>query len=134
MDGGVLRLAVRPEFRGRRALMLDISSGGIGFVLQEPLEPGTVFVFEVTSEQGLDAVGRLARVRHCRPHPTPPDAPWLPTASGMSNFFRRLFRQPAPPTAEHAWFVGCAFDQPLSDAEIKQLAERLQAAPLGETS
>jgi hypothetical protein len=121
MDGGVLRLAVRPEFRGRRALMLDISSGGIGFVLQEPLEPGTVFVFEVTSEQGLDAVGRLARVRHCRPHPTPPDAPWLPTASGT-------------PTAEHAWFVGCAFDQPLSDAEIKQLAERLQAAPLGETS
>jgi hypothetical protein len=127
MDGGVLRLAVRPEFRGRRAMMLDVSTGGIGFVLQEPLQPDTVFVFEVKSDPGLETVGRLARVRHCRPHPTPPDAPWLPPTPGVSRFFRSLFRLPAPPTEGHAWFVGCEFDRPLSDAELKQLVERLQA-------
>jgi hypothetical protein len=126
MDGGVLRLAVRPEFRGRRALMLDISTGGIGFVLQEPLEPDTVFVFELKSEPGLEALGRLARVRHCRPHPTPLDAPWLPPTPLVSRIFRSMFRMQAPPEGD-AWFVGCEFDRPLSDAEMKQLAERLQA-------
>jgi hypothetical protein len=128
MDGGVMRLAVRPEFRGRHALMLDISTGGIGFVLQEALPPDTVFVFEVKNGPGLEAVGRLARVRHCRPHPTPPEAPWLPPTPGVSRFFRTLFRLPAPPTEKNAWFVGCEFDRPLSEAELQQLVARLQAA------
>lgn len=128
VDGGVLRLAVRPEFRGRRALMLDISSGGIGFILEEPLPPGTALVFDLQNAVGLETVGRLARVRHCRPHPTPPDAPWLPATPGVSKFFRRLFRIETPQAEAHSWFVGCEFDRPLSDAELKLLIERLQSA------
>jgi hypothetical protein len=131
VDGGVLRLAVRPEFRGRRAMMVDISTGGIGFVLQEPLAPDTVFVFEVTSEEGLDTVGRLARVRHCRPHPTPADAPWLQVMPLVSRIFRSMFRRQAPPEG-HAWFVGCEFDRPLRDTELKVLLECTQAVHLGQ--
>lgn len=127
VDGGVLKLAVRPEFRGRLALMLDISAGGIGLVLQEPLDPGTVLVFELRDEGGLEAIGRLARVRHCRPHPTPADAPWLPPAPLVSRLFRTMFRLQTPAEAP-AWFAGCEFDRPLSDAEMQQVHRRLQAA------
>jgi PilZ domain len=127
VDGGVLRLAVRPEFRGRRAMILDISTGGIGFVMQDPLEAGTEFVFEVTSEAGLATVGRLARVRHCRPHPVPADAPWLRVAPLMSRIFRTMFRR-QPSNEAHAWFVGCEFNRPLRDTELKVLLEHLQSS------
>ncbi len=130
VDGGVLRLAVRPEFRGRRALILDISAGGIGFVIEDPLEPGTEFVFEVTSEAGPAMVGRLARVRHCRPHPVPADAPWLRTTAPLvSRIFRSVFRRELR-SAAHAWFVGCEFNRPLRDTELKVLLDYLQAAAL----
>jgi PilZ domain-containing protein len=127
VDGGILRLAVRPEFRGRRAMILDISTGGIGFVMQDFLEPGTEFVFEVTSEAGLTAVGRLARVRHCRPHPIPADAPWLHVAPLMSRIFRSMFRRQSP-TEAHAWFVGCEFNRPLRDTELQVLVDFLNSA------
>lgn len=125
VDGGVLRLSVRPEFRGRPALMLDISAGGIGLVLQEPIAVDAQLVFELRSEEGLDSIGRLARVRHCRPHPTPGDAPWLPATPLVSRIFRTMFRAQAAPL-EPAWFVGCEFDRPLSDAELRVLGDRLQ--------
>lgn len=128
IDGSVLRLAVRPEFRGRKAIMLDISTGGIGLVLQEPVDAGATLVFELIDSSGADSIGRLARVRHCRPHPVPPEAPWLPKAPVLSKFFRSLLRIEPPKPEGHAWFVGCEFDRPLSEAEMKILFERLQAA------
>jgi PilZ domain len=130
VDGGVLRLAVRPEFRGRRALMLDISTGGIGFLLQDPLEPGTNLVFELRSAAGLETVGRVACVRHCRPHPMPADAPWLDAPPLMSRIFRSMFRQQAP-SDKQAWFVGCEFNRPLRDSELKVFLEHLQGARIG---
>jgi PilZ domain len=127
VDGGALRLSVRPEFRGRRAVLIDISSGGIGFVMEEPLPTGTTLVFELSGHLEIDSVGRLARVRHCRPHPMPADAPWLPPVPVVSRFFRNIFRMPGPRPEGHAWLVGCEFDRPLSDAEMQQIAERLNA-------
>src|SRR5207302_1083699 len=75
IDAGVLRLAVRPEFKGRRGLVMDVSTGGIGFILQEPLEPETVLVFELRVPGGPATIGRIARVCHSRPHEVPADAP-----------------------------------------------------------
>ena len=128
VDGGVLRLAIRPEFRGRQAVLLDISTGGIGFILKDRVEPGSALVFELKGEPGMDGIGRMARVRHCRPHPTPPEAPWLPKTPVFSKILRTLLRMEEPKPEGHSWFVGCEFDRPLSEAEMKQFLEHMQAA------
>jgi hypothetical protein len=127
IDGSVLRLAIRPEFRGRRALLVDVSAGGIGILLESPLEAGTVLAFELKSEDGAGPMARVARVRHSRPHPAPDNAPWLPRASALSGFFRRLVGRPAR-TVGQAWLVGCEFDRPLSDSEIQLVVQQLRAA------
>jgi hypothetical protein len=128
IDGSVLRLCVRPEFRGRKAIMLDISTGGIGLVMQDPVDAGATLVFELIDDSGVNSIGRLARVRHCRPHPVPAEAPWLPKTPVLSKFFRSLLHIEPPKPEGNAWFVGCEFDRPLSEAEMKVLFERLQAA------
>ena len=128
VDGSVLRLAVRPEFRGRSAILVDVSAGGIGFLMEDPLKDGTVLTFELRTPGDGHSVSRLARVRHSRPHPAPADAPWLPPTPALSRLFRGLFGgtpKPAPP----AWLVGCAFDRPLTEAEIQQLLDQLRAQP-----
>jgi len=126
IEGGVMRLSVRPEFRGRRAVLFDVSTGGIGFLLEDALETGTVLVFELQTPPGVAPIGRIARVRHCRPHATPPDAPWLPATPVLSNVFRKLFglKQQIPPA--DSWLVGCQFDRPLNETEVKQLLASLQ--------
>jgi hypothetical protein len=125
IDGKIMRLAVRPEFRGRRALLFDVSVSGIGFLLQDALELGIVLVFEVQGPNGTDTVGRIARVRHCREHAVPADAPWLPPTPALSRFFRGLFGLETPKPEGHAWLVGCEFDRPLNEDELKQLVEQL---------
>jgi hypothetical protein len=131
IDAGVLRLAVRPEFRGRRGVMVDVSARGIGFLLEHALEAGTVLVFEVRTPSGMETIGRIARVRHSRPNPVPPDAPWLPRTPALSEFFRRIFGQQASTPVGQAWLVGCEFDQPLHEDEIKQLLDPCQAQRVG---
>src|SRR5438132_858619 len=91
LEGGVLRLAVRPAYRGQRAILMDLSAGGLGLLLGEPLEVGAVIAFDLCLPQGPDARGRLAQVRHCPPHPVPEDAPWLPRRSLVPRLLRRLF-------------------------------------------
>jgi hypothetical protein len=125
VDGGVLRLSIRPEFRGRRAILSDLSTGGIGFVLEGALDVGSVLVFELKGADG-SASNRLARVRHCRPHPAPKDAPWLPQMPALSKMFRALFRGKPKIVEEQAWLVGCAFDQPLTDDELQQLLKSFE--------
>lgn len=127
LDGGVLRLAIRPEFKGRRGLLVDVSAGGIGFLLQEALEAGTALAFELKDANGADTIGRVARVRHSRPHPVPAGAPWLPRATGFSKFFRRLFGTPEANPNDKAWLVGCEFDRALSEIELKQLVAQLES-------
>jgi hypothetical protein len=127
LDGSVMRLSIRPEFRGRRGILLDISTGGIGFLLQEALDAGTVLAFEVENSTGGDSIGRLARVRHCRPHPTPPNAPWLPPASPtVSRIFRSVLGVKNPPPPVASWLVGCEFDRPLEENEIRAFIDNLR--------
>jgi hypothetical protein len=118
LDGDVIRLAVRPVLGDLRVLMLDLSFGGVGFILQQPLEVGTLLALQLG---GSDAEGvtRRARVRHCRPHPAPPNAPWLPPSSAVGRFFRWLVGLPAQPGQGQAWLAGCEFTQPLDEQELK---------------
>lgn len=129
VDGGALRLAIRPEFKGRRAILVDVSTSGIGFLLESALEAGTMLTFELKDPNGADTIGRIARVRHSRPHAVPADAPWLPPTPKFSKFFRRLFGKQDPPPSGEAFLVGCEFDRPLSEGEIKQLFSQLQSQP-----
>ncbi|MBM3993297.1 MAG: hypothetical protein FJ303_03955 [Planctomycetes bacterium] len=126
VDTGVLRLAIKPEFRGHKAMLVDVSAGGIGFLLEVPLEPGTMLTFELKGSGEMGPVSRVARVRHSRPHPCPPNAPWLPPTPVLSRFFRQLFGQADPAPEKEAWLIGCMFDRPMSDAEIAQLLNELQ--------
>ncbi len=125
LDGGVIRLAIRPEFRGRRALLVDVSTGGIGFVLEDALEAETKLVFEWKAPGEIQSVTRIAHVRHCRQHPTPPDAPWLPPTPLLSNIFRRMFGSTPPPPEKDAWLVGCEFDRPLDEVEIQYFVQAM---------
>ncbi len=126
VEGGVLRLAVRPEFRGRRAVLVDVSAGGIGFLLPDPLAAGATLVFEVKGTSGAETIARIARVRHCRPHPVPPDAPWFPKPVGISKIFRLMFGVKSPPSEGNAWLVGCEFDRPLSEDEVTRFVASLK--------
>jgi hypothetical protein len=127
LDGGVLRLAVRPEFRSRRGVLVDVSTGGIGFLLEDALDVGTVLVLELQGLEGLESMTRLARVRNIRPRPAPARAPWLSPRPGYSRFFRSLVGLPTQAPKPQAWFVGCEFDRPLSETEMKQLLAYLKS-------
>jgi hypothetical protein len=130
VDRGVLRLSVRPEFRGRRAMLVDVSSGGIGFLVEEPLEADTMLVFDFKGSSGTEPSNRIARVRHSRPHTLPSDAPWAPPPSPFSRLLRGFFGKKTATTPK-AWLVGCQFDRPLSDAEIAQFLDQLQPTVTG---
>jgi hypothetical protein len=126
LDGGVLRLAIRPVFGGRLALLLDVSLGGLGLLLPEPLESGTVLAVELggpAEESGK----HLARVVHCEPHSTPRDAPWLPRRP-LLRFIRQVLGLPATPPAEVAWRIGCQFNKSLSEDELQRIVNLLGLA------
>jgi hypothetical protein len=129
VDGSVLRLAVRPEFRGRRALLFDVSSGGLGFLLDIALEVGAVLAFELPGPEGTDSMTRVARVRHCRPYAVPPSAPWLPATPAFRRFLCKILGLHAPQKKAPAWIIGCEFDRPLSEHEIRQLLGNLKELP-----
>lgn len=125
-DGKVIRLSVRPEFRGRRVMLLDLSEGGIGFISEHSLEEGTVIVFELQGPESTTTGNRIARVRHSRAHPVPPEAPWIKRTPKVSKFFRSLLGMSSSPPAANAWLIGCEFDSPLTQPELDQLVAKLR--------
>ena len=128
IEGGALRLSVRPEFRGRKALLIDVSTGGLGFVLQDLLEAETVLAFELKAPGG-ESIGRLAKVRHCRPTPTPDNAPWVLPAPAVSRIFRRFFGMADGAVPQKmSWFVGCEFDRALTEPELALFLAALEAS------
>jgi hypothetical protein len=120
LDGGVLRLSIRPHFRGRIAMIVDVSTSGIGMLLEESLEVESVLVFEVKAKPGANAYSRIARVRNCRLCPTPAEAPWLPPPPIIGDFLRRLFGMRTSALPPECFLVGCEFDRPLSETELQQ--------------
>jgi hypothetical protein len=118
LEGGVVRLAVRPAYRGQLAILMDLSAGGLGLLVGEPLEPGSVLAFDLFLPQGPDARGRLAYVRHCTPYPAPKDAPWHRPRPLVPRLLRRLVGLDASRPEEPAWLIGCEFNRPLADDEL----------------
>jgi hypothetical protein len=117
--GVELRLAIRPVYRGHSALLRDVSVGGVGLLMDQPLPRGQKIAVEL---RGASEVGttRVATVAHVRPHPTPPDAPWLPRRHPLLKLVRRLVGREAPPPAP-CWFIGCEFTVPLPEDELRRL-------------
>jgi hypothetical protein len=119
-DGTVMRLAVRPEFRGHRALLHDFSAGGVGILMERPVDLGTILLVELRSDSTETGSNHLARVVHVRRHPTPPDAPWAPRPT-LGRTLRKLFGLgPAQPEVV-SWFIGCRFHQPLTEDAVRRL-------------
>ncbi len=127
IDSKVIRLSVRPEFRGRRALLVDVSAGGISFLAAEPLEAGTVLVLDLQRYGNNAATGRIARVRHATRHAAPANAPWTPQTPTMLRLVRWLFDVDSRAQLGDSWLVGCQFDQELNDEEMKELLELVLA-------
>jgi hypothetical protein len=119
--GNTLRLAIYPEFRGHRALLRDVSSGGLGLLLDRPLEPGATLAVELRSAPDEVCCTRLARVIHVRPCPTPANAPWLSRPSPLAALLRRLVGLPPRRPQPACWFIGCRFNQPLPEEELQRL-------------
>jgi hypothetical protein len=121
-----MRLAIRPEFRCRRALVLNVSSGGLGFLLDTPLEKGTVLAMELGAAEE-ETKGLVARVVHSRPHPIPVEAPWLPRPSRLARLVRWVLRRPKPVPEGTAWVVGCQFNRLLTEPELQSLLHQVGA-------
>ena len=117
-EGIGLRLAVQPTYRGHRAVLYDISTGGIGLLMEQPLEVGTTIAVDLR-DRPSDGVCRIARVAHVRVHTTPQDAPWAPRVHPVRNVLRRFLGGKS--ALEPCWFVGCRFDSPLSEDELSRL-------------
>jgi hypothetical protein len=60
----VVHLAVRPSFRAVRALVANVSAGGLGLTFGRPLDPGTVLAVQVRGRRLGVSLVRVARVIH----------------------------------------------------------------------
>lgn len=119
----VIRLAVRPSFRSFPALVHDVSADGIGILLDQPLEPGTVLAVQLHGERpGLSMI-RLAHVVNVRRHLPVRNAPWIkkkPLFKGLFNFFT-VSSSTSRPAEDLIWLIGCRLRPPLSQEELESL-------------
>lgn len=119
----VVRLAVRPSFRSFLALVRDVSAGGIGFLLDHPLETGTVLALQLRGGRPGTSTVRMARVVHVRRHLPVRDAPWVK----KKPLFKSLltFLAAGDPTSRAGddliWLIGCRLSPPLSREELESL-------------
>jgi hypothetical protein len=87
----VCRVIVRPSFRNVPALLHDVSSSGVGLILVDRLEPGSILALQLPRvREGMSCV-QSARVVHIHPD------------------------------GQGAWLHGCALSRPLSNEEIAVL-------------
>ena len=120
----LVRVAVRPTFHSFSALVHDVSSGGIGFLLQSPLELGTVMALQLKGGPPGTSLVRTAKVVHVRRHLPVKNAPW----SRKKPFLKVLLSYLTPgqdqkgPDQDFVWLVGCRISPPLTRAELEGLA------------
>ena len=89
--GWPVRLLARPSFRSYRALLRDVSFRGIGLLVEESLEVGSVLAVQLRSKHTQVSGILTATVRHATPLP------------------------------DGTCVVGCSLNRPLSDEEIQAL-------------
>lgn len=89
--GWPVRLLARPSFRAYRALLRDVSFRGIGLLVEESLDVGTMLAVQLRSKHTQVSGILTATVRHATPLP------------------------------DGTCVVGCSLNRPLTDEEIQAL-------------
>ena len=119
----VMRLAIRPSFQSFPALVHEVSAGGIAFLLDQKLEPGTVLALQLHGGQPGTSLIRMAHVVHVRRHLPVRDAPWVKKKPLFKSLFSFLTASPSAARAadEHIWLIGCHLRPPLSEEELESL-------------
>lgn len=119
----VVRLAVRPNFHSFPALVHDVSAAGIGFLLDRPLEPGTVLALQLNGGRPGTSLVRMAHVVHARRHLPVRDAPWVKKKPLFKSLLSFLTASPSAPRAadNFIWLIGCRLRPPLSAEELESL-------------
>lgn len=120
----LVRVAVKPTFHSFSALVHDVSSNGIGFLLQTPMEIGTVLALQLKGGQPGTSLVRTAKVVHVRRHLPVKNAPW----SRKKPFLKVLLSYLSPGQSEQGaeqefvWLVGCRISPPLTREELEGFA------------
>ena len=119
----LVRLAVRPSFQSFPALVHDISAEGIGFLLDRPLDPGTVLALQLDGERPGISTIRMAHVIHVRRHLPVNDAPWVKKRPLFKSLLSFLTSGSSAPRAgdDFIWLIGCRLRPPLSQEELESL-------------
>jgi hypothetical protein len=60
----VIHLAIRPSFRAVRAIVSNVSAGGLGLTFNRALDPGTILAVQVRGRRLGVSLVRVARVVH----------------------------------------------------------------------
>jgi PilZ domain-containing protein len=60
----VVHLAIRPSFRAVRAIVSNVSAGGLGLTFNRALDPGTILAVQVRGRRLGVSLVRVARVVH----------------------------------------------------------------------
>jgi hypothetical protein len=123
-EGAATRLVSRPVPGGRRALLRDVSAGGVGLLLDHPLEVGRPVAVDLWDAPGASCA-RLAKVVHVRPHPAPAEA-GRPAGGRLPALLRRLLGLRPARREGGWWFVGCEFDLPLTDDDVRRALDDRQ--------
>ena len=120
----LIKLVIRPEFRTCQGLIHDVSSRGLGFFLNRPLEVGTTIALQLRGSRPGISCTRMARVMHVRSHRSPRNPPWQEKKKHFLSGFFMLFGLEAESSSENArnvYLIGCQLSPPLSEDEIEEL-------------
>jgi hypothetical protein len=118
----IVRLAVKPTFRNLSALVHDVSTTGIGLLMESPLEPGTILALQLRGGRPGTSLVRTARVLHIRRHLPVKNPPWVKKRAFLQVLLSYLTPGPAAQEQERnfIWLVGCRLSPPLTCAEIEE--------------
>jgi hypothetical protein len=116
----VVRLALKPTFHNFSALVHDLSRNGIGFLLQEPLDIGSVLALQLRGGQKGTSLVRTAKVVHVGRHLPVRSAPWMkkkPLLKVILSFLggRQAEKEPGQ---DFIWLIGCRLSPPLTREEL----------------
>ena len=116
--GTIVHLAVRPRFRSFPALVRDVSSCGLGLLLDRPLEIGTMMALQLCGGRPGTSMIRQAQVVHVRRHLPVKNAPWMKRKPLLQSLLSLLTPEAGE---EYIWLIGCSLTPPLSPDELRSL-------------
>jgi hypothetical protein len=119
----IVRFAIRPSFENFQALVRDVSTSGIGFLYNQPLDIGTLIAIQLKGKQPGSSMVRMARVVHIRRHFPVKDAPWVKKKPLLQSIFCVLGGEEKEPEPQFIYLIGCRMSVPLSPEELEGLCD-----------